>query len=83
MAKLTVDGVIGFAFMIAHNCVLDIATKTLKIGPQIVSLLSEGAIGCYRVAVSDTLSIPPRTEIVTKVNYVYQKEFTFLKASEL
>ena len=64
IAKLSMDGVLGLDFLNKYNCVVDIVKRTLTIGKEEVPLISEGFIGCYRVSVSETCSIPSRSEII-------------------
>ena len=51
-----------------HNCQVDLAGATLKIGTQIVSLLrpNDGdSLRSGRVVASETVDIPPRSEYLT------------------
>ena len=64
VSKLSVDGVIGLDFMMAHKCSISLVSQTMQIDSEEVKLLTEGAVGCYRVSLADTLNIPPRSEMV-------------------
>ena len=57
-------GVIGLDFFNKYKCKVDIVNKILLIGSDEVPMLSEGSIGCYRISVGETCSIPPRSEII-------------------
>lgn len=57
--------ILGIDFMMTHNCQVDLAGATLKIGSQIVPLLppnNDGSLRCCRVVASETVDIPPRSE---------------------
>ena len=47
--------------MINNRCTIDIYRKKMCVVTKFV----EGEVGCYRIALSNTLSIPPRSEIIT------------------
>ena len=65
VADISVDGVLGLDFMINNRCTIDIYRKKMCVAGDEVQLFVEGEIGCYRIALSNTLSIPPRSEIIT------------------
>ena len=57
--------ILGLDFMMTHNCQVDLAGATLKIGTQIVSLLrpnDDDSLRSGRVVASETVDIPPRSE---------------------
>ena len=64
IADIAMDGVIGLDFFNKYKCKVDIVNKKLLIGSDEVPMLSEGSIGCYRISVGETCSIPPRSEII-------------------
>ena len=64
VAEMSVDGILGLDFLNKHDSVVDIAKRKLIIGSYEVPMFSEGSIGCCRVSVSETCSIPPRTEMI-------------------
>ena len=68
VADVTVQGVIGLDFMTKYDCVIDIVHGIMTLGTRKVDLIQEGHFGCFRVAVADTVNIPPRSEIVTLGN---------------
>ena len=64
VAEMSVDGILGLDFLNKHDSIVDIAKRKLTIGSHEVPMFSEGSIGCYRVSVSETCRIPPRTEMI-------------------
>ena len=74
VAELTVDGVIGLDFMMANSCVVDTCNKSMLIGKETVPFITLGHIGCYKIALADTIRIPPRSAIITKGNICTPKQ---------
>ena len=64
VADVNFEGVLGLDFMKKHRCVVDIIKGTFKIGRQMVPMQQEGWFGCYKIALGETINIPPRTEII-------------------
>lgn len=55
-ADINVDGILGLDFQRRQNCIIDISKSCLLMNNRKVDLVFEGYIGCYRVAVAETVS---------------------------
>ena len=60
VADISTEGLLRLDFREQHGCVMNIANKSLQVDGVALPLVSEGKLGCFRVAVADTVSIPPR-----------------------
>lgn len=61
MADISVDVVLVLDLTINNKCTIDIYSKKIGEAEDEVQLFTEGEIGFYRIALSNTLSIPPRS----------------------
>ena len=64
VADVDVDIIIGLDFLRTHNCKIDVTEETLTIQDRVCKLKLAGKLGCYRVTVSETVEIPPMSEII-------------------
>ena len=74
VADVTVDGVIGLDFMKQNACKIDICNENMQLNNETIPLLVKGNIGCFKIALTDTVRIPPRSEIITKGNICLPKQ---------
>ena len=58
---ISVDVVLVLVLIIKNKCTIDIYSKKIFEAGDDVQLFTEGEIECYRIALSNTLSIPPRS----------------------
>ncbi|XP_033761565.1 uncharacterized protein LOC117343329 [Pecten maximus] len=73
IADLTIDGLLGMDFMIEQGCMVDIAQGLLRMCDINIPLLFEGSYGCYRVAVSENICLPPASEMIVVGNVIAEK----------
>ena len=66
VANIDLDLILGLDFLKKHNCQIDVANNSLKVQDKTCPLNMTGKIGCYRVTISNTVEIPPRSEIITE-----------------
>ena len=64
VADIDVDIILGLDFLRTNNCKIDINKETLTIQNHVCKLKLSGKLGCYRVTVSETVEIPPMSEII-------------------
>ena len=64
VADIKAEGILGLDFLKANKCVLDVVSERLFLGESEIQLIFEGPLGCYRVVSSETVSIPPSSEVV-------------------
>jgi len=64
IANINVDGIVGLDFMRAHSGVIDIERNLIIVQGHEINVQISGQIGCYRVVVSETVTLPPRTESI-------------------
>ncbi|CAC5412259.1 unnamed protein product [Mytilus coruscus] len=64
VADINVDCILGLDFLRTQEAYMNISKGTLTIKGHEVRFYVQGHIGCYRVAISETVNIPPRSEIV-------------------
>ena len=64
VANITAEGIIGLDFLRTNNCILDIVSETLTIGQDKFKLIFEGPLGCYRICASETVNMPPNSELI-------------------
>ena len=63
-AELSVDGVFGMDFLKRHEGVIDVTKECLTLRGMEIPLVFQGPVGCYRIVASETVTIPPRSELV-------------------
>jgi predicted aspartyl protease len=64
VANVRADGIIGLDFLKDNDCIIDIVSKRLVVGKKSFNVHFEGPLGCYRVVASETVSIPPMSEMI-------------------
>ena len=64
VADINVDGILGLDFLKSQHAEIDMCNNTIKIQGHKIQFNIQGQIGCYRVTVSETVVIPPQSEIV-------------------
>ena len=64
VANVRADGIIGLDFLRDNDCIIDIVSKRLVVGKKSFNVHFEGPLGCYRVVASETVSIPPMSEMI-------------------
>lgn len=60
--------ILDLDFLLKFDGVIDVPNHILKIGDNSISMIQKGHIGCFRVSMTDTIHIPPRSEIITNCN---------------
>ena len=55
IADINVDGILALNFQRSQNCIIDISKSCMLMNNRKVGLVFEGQIGCYRVAVAETV----------------------------
>ena len=65
VTDLSVDAILGLDFLMENKCVIDMTAMELRIDGTAIPLIKRGYIGCYRIATTETVHVPPRSEIVT------------------
>ncbi|KAK3106230.1 hypothetical protein FSP39_015710 [Pinctada imbricata] len=68
VADVSVEGVIGLDFMKENSCAIDICNQNMTLSGNTVPLITQGHIGVFKIALADTVRIPPRSEIITRGN---------------
>jgi hypothetical protein len=61
---IKVDGILGLDFLKTNNCTIDMSNDVLSINGKDIRMSIEGSLGCFRVTDVDTVSIPPRSEVI-------------------
>jgi hypothetical protein len=64
VAKLKIDGILVLDFMKAHKCSIDINNEVLVVNGREKRLSIEGFLGYFRITAAETVSIPPRSEVI-------------------
>ncbi|KAK3089469.1 hypothetical protein FSP39_003867, partial [Pinctada imbricata] len=62
--ELSIDGVFGMDFLKHHAGVVDIRKECLVLKDTEVPLVFQGPLGCYRIVASETVTIPPKSELL-------------------
>jgi hypothetical protein len=72
VADINVDGILGLDFLKSQHAEIDMCNNTITIQGHKIQLNIQGQIWCYRVTVSETVVLPPQSEIVVngKVNQI-------------
>jgi hypothetical protein len=66
VADINVDGILGLDLHRSQNCTINVAKGSILIQGHEVCLQFDGQIGCYRIAMAETVNMPPRSEIIVK-----------------
>ena len=64
VTDIKVDGILGLDFLKANNCTIDMSKEVLNINGKDIRMSIEGSLGCFRVTAVETVSIPPRSEVI-------------------
>ncbi|CAG2231004.1 unnamed protein product [Mytilus edulis] len=64
VADIRADGILGLDFLKDNDCVIDVVAKKLIVSGKDYPVQFEGKLGCYRIVASETISIPPESEMV-------------------
>ena len=64
VAELSVDVVFGMDFLKRHEGVIDVNKECLTLRGMEIPLVFQGPVGCYRIVASETVTIPPMSELV-------------------
>lgn len=64
IADIENDVILGLDFLKDNNCHLDLTKDTLYIKEKSCKLVLGGKLGCFRVTVAETVTIPPRSEMI-------------------
>ena len=64
VADIDVDIIIGLDFLRKHKCKIDVTEETLSIRDRVSKLKLAGKLGCYRITASETVEIPPMSEMI-------------------
>lgn len=65
VAELNTAGIVGLDFMTEYECSIDLKQKCLVMDGKRIRCDMKGKMGCYRVSLVETVSIPPRHEMLT------------------
>ena len=65
VAELNTAGILGLYFMTEYECSIDLKQMCLVMNGKRIRCDMKGKIGCYRVSLVETGSIPPRHEMCT------------------
>ena len=70
VADLTVDGILGLDFLKSNDCTLNIANCSLILTkPEShIPCHYKGTLGCNRITLSENLTLPPLSEMLTFCN---------------
>ncbi|CAC5388523.1 unnamed protein product [Mytilus coruscus] len=64
VADIRADGILELDFLKDNDCVIDVVAKKLIVSGIDYPVQFEGKIGCYRIVASETISMPPVSEMV-------------------
>ena len=64
IANINVYGIVGLYFMRAHSAAIYIEWNVIIVQGHEINVQISGQIGCYRVLVSETVTLPLRTESI-------------------
>ena len=64
VANIGIGGIIGLDFLLEHGGAVNIAEGEITLKSKTLPLSLEGKLGCYRVSISESITIPPRSEII-------------------
>jgi predicted aspartyl protease len=60
------DGILGLDIIRNHDMMISAKDQTLTIGNDVIPVMFEGVLGCFRIVAQETFSIPPRSERVVQ-----------------
>ena len=64
VAELNTSGILGLDFLSDYECAIDIKQKCIVLDGKRIRCDMKGKIGCYRVSLMETISLPPRHEML-------------------
>jgi hypothetical protein len=64
VTDIKVYGILGLDFLKANSCTIDMSNEVLNINGKDIRMSIEGSLGCFRITAVETVSIPPRSEVV-------------------
>ena len=73
IADIEVDGILGMDFLWAEQCELHLENKVYVLtltGGQVSCHMTQGNLACWRVAICETVVIPPRSEVIVAADFV-------------
>ena len=76
VADITMDGILGYDFLQAHECCLDFAHGEMLCGelPRYHTQKDEEQGKCYHIAMSETVVVLPECEMVIPAHFVCSPE---------
>lgn len=66
VADIANDGILGMDFLLKVGCILNLNSLEIQLDNQQIKALHEGEAQLRRVVISDTVTVPPRHEIVVR-----------------
>ena len=73
IADIEVDGILGMDFLRAQQCDLPLENKVYVLtvpGGQVSCYTTQGNLACRRMAICETVVIPPRSEVIVAAEFV-------------
>ena len=64
ISDINVDGILGIDFLKSRDCVINLGTGKILISGEEYQIHVEGLTSCYRITVAETVSLPPRSEMI-------------------
>ena len=64
VADINVDGIVGLDFLRSQNANISMSDGIITMQGHEIRFQIQGQIGCYRVSVSETVTLPPRSEVI-------------------
>lgn len=64
VADLQVEGILGLDMIKRFDMIIDTKHGVLSFQDERIPVLYEGKFGCFRVVAKETVSIPPRSELI-------------------
>ena len=84
IAKLEVPGVLGYDFLYANNGIVDVRNSKVTLNEQTLKCQLESRLpSLFRITASNTVSIPPQSEIMTTGVITSETELSTCKSAIL
>lgn len=64
VANIKADGILSFGFLQTNQCLVDVCKTRMYVHGVEHKLDLQRSIGCFRVSLCETISIPPISEII-------------------
>ena len=61
---INVNGILGMDFLNSIECVINSGTGNILISGEEYQIHFEGLTSCYRITIAETVSLPPRSEMI-------------------